>query len=79
MELLEFEEEVENNAAIDNEDDDKYDKTDLFSEEDDEENNDLCSNKDEYRCPPCLTMRTYDLYQLSQEKYLSIEWRSNNQ
>ena len=50
MELLEFEDEEENNALIDIDEDDNYDKTDLFSEEDDE-NYDLCSGCDENLFP----------------------------
>ena len=37
MELMYFEKEEENNAPIDIDDDDIYDNTDLFYEEDDEE------------------------------------------
>ena len=48
MELLkEFEEEEENNAPDDIDDDDNYDNTDLFCEEDHEEDYDLCSSCDE--------------------------------
>ena len=47
MELLKFEEEGENNAPNDIDDDDNFDNTDLFCEEDDEEDKDLCSNCDE--------------------------------
>ena len=48
MELLkEFEEEEENNAPHDIDDDDNYDNTDLFCEEDHEEDYDLCSDCDE--------------------------------
>ena len=47
MKLLAFEEEEENCAPIAIDDDDKYDNTDLFCEEDDEEDNDLCSGCDE--------------------------------
>ena len=44
MELLkEFEEEKENNAADDLDDDDFYDSSNLFCEEVDEEEYDLCS------------------------------------
>ena len=46
MELLEFEEEEENIAPIDIDDDHNYDNTDLFCEEDDEEDYDLCSGCD---------------------------------
>ena len=41
MEMLEFEEEEENNFLIDSNDDDIYDITDLFCEEDDEKESDL--------------------------------------
>ena len=37
MEMVECEKEEENNAPIDIDDDDSYDNTDLFCEEDDEE------------------------------------------
>ena len=47
IEFLEFEEEEENNALIDTDDDDNYDNIDLFCEEDDEEDYDLCSGCDE--------------------------------
>ena len=47
MELLEFEDEEENNAAIDLDYDDNYDGTDLFCEEDDEKYYNLCSSCDE--------------------------------
>ena len=47
MKLLEFREEEENNAPIDIDDDDSYDNTDLFCEEEDEEDNDLCSSCNE--------------------------------
>ena len=43
MELLEFEKEEENNAPIDIDDDDKYDNSDLFCEEDDNEDFHLSS------------------------------------
>ena len=43
MELLKFEEEEENNAAIDNGNDDNCDNSDLFCEDDDDEDCDLCS------------------------------------
>ena len=46
MELLEFEEGEDNIAPIQIDDNDNYDDTDLFYEEDDEEN-DLCSSCDE--------------------------------
>ena len=45
--LKEFEEEEENNAPDDIGDDDNYDNTDLFCEEDHEEDYDLCSGCDE--------------------------------
>ena len=47
IELLEFEEEEENNAPIDFDYDNNYDNTDLFCEEDDDEDYDLCSGCDE--------------------------------
>ena len=47
MELLEFEEEEEINAPSDIDDDDISDNTDLFCQEDEEEDKDLCSNCDE--------------------------------
>ena len=47
MELLELEKEEENNAHIDINDDDSYDNTVLFCEEDDEEDYDFCSSCDE--------------------------------
>ena len=60
MELLEFEEEEENNAPIDTDDDDNYDNTDLFFEEVDEEDYDLCSSCDEncivHLVQPCRHM-----------------------
>ena len=40
-ELLEFEEDEENSTPIDNDDDDNYDNTHLFCEEDNEEDYDL--------------------------------------
>ena len=43
MELLEFGEDEKNTAAIDNDDDDNFDNTDLFCVEDDKEEYDLCS------------------------------------
>ena len=47
--LLEFEEEEESNdnAPIYIDDGDNYDETDLFCEEDDEKDNDLCARSDE--------------------------------
>ena len=45
--LKEFEEEEENNAPDDIDDHDIYDSTDLFCEEDHEEDYDLCSGCDE--------------------------------
>ena len=51
MELLVFEEEEENKAPIDIDDDDNYDNTDLFCEEDDEEDYDLCSSCDKNPFP----------------------------
>ena len=59
MELLEFEEEEENNAPINIDDDDNYDNTELFCEEDDEEDYDLCSGCDE---------KPFALHQLCHEK-----------
>ena len=47
MELSEFELEEKNDAPIDIDDDDKYDDTDLFNEEDNEEDYDLCPGSDE--------------------------------
>ena len=47
IKLLEFGEEEENNASIDIDDDDLYDTTDVFCEQDDEEDYDLCSGCDE--------------------------------
>ena len=47
MELLEFEEKEENNAPTDIDDNDNYDNTDLFCEEEDEKDYDLCSGCDE--------------------------------
>ena len=47
MELLKSEEEEDNKVPIDNDDEDNYDNTDLFCEEDDEEDYDLCSSCDE--------------------------------
>ena len=55
--MMELEVEDENNAPIDIDDDDNYDNTDLFCEEDDEEDYDLCSGCDEnlfaYLVQPC--------------------------
>ena len=59
MELLEFEEEEEHNAPINIDDDDNYDNTELFCEEDDEEDYNLCSGCDE---------NPFALYQLCHEK-----------
>ena len=57
MKVLEFEKEEDNNAPIDIDDDGKYDKTDLFYEEDDVEDNDLCTGCNEipiaYLVQPC--------------------------
>ena len=57
MEVLEFEEEEENIAPSDFDDDDNHDNTDLFCEEDDEEDCDLCSacgeNPFAYLVQPC--------------------------
>ena len=62
LEIEEEEEEEENFAAICNDDvDDNYDNTDIFCEQDGEEDYDLCSGCDENSyCPPCATMRAYD-------------------
>ena len=60
MELLEFEEEQENNAPIDTDADNNYDNTDIFCEEDDEDDYELCSGCDENPEPhlvqPCGQM-----------------------
>ena len=47
MELSDFEGEEKNDVPIDIDDDDNYDDTDLFCEEDDAEDYDLCSGADE--------------------------------
>ena len=78
MELLEFEEE-ENIAPIDVDDDDNYDHTDLFCEEDNEEDYNLCSNCDEnpiaHLVQPCGHVISTDCF----NKNNPITWMSNNQ
>ena len=62
MKLLEFEEGEEKFAPIDFDDDDNCDKTDLFCEEDDEEDYDLCSSFHQNPFDPLISISQFLYY-----------------
>ena len=73
LELLEFEEEEENSSPIEVDDDVKY-NTDLFCQENDEKDYELCSRCDESPFAHLVQLCGHTICTNCQEKQLSNMW-----